>query len=435
MEPMSTAEIFIRPQYDVLQLSTCNTLLPHHTTPTYTLYTHLSLCTVLWSQHYTVLNTLMQYITYISNPVTVYIVMLPFVYCYISRRLGLQLLLIISVNDIVNSLLKWAAVGDRPYWYSIFVREFAGTCESGYGLPSGHAANATAIAVTLLYHYSSNRAVYYRLLYGSCFVVTLICWSRIHIGAHFIGQTLLGIATGYVLATAVQAYDVLPTTERVLHHTLQRYSESTAALLGISVTASSIIIVVAMLELALLSTLGVDPLHSVTLKQQGCGNFRAAHMHNTLNSNILQLLQTTDKVTEHASTTDFTNINTPITGVVRDSGLIAALILYLCINIVRLNNDKHSNVNGHSDTVTSISSILTNDVKLLQLSVSSITLTYVQLFGVTYLLTLTATSLASLAPQQHYMLAQYILNYIEFTVLTLCILIIVPTVTKRIVKQ
>lgn len=362
---------------------------------------------------------------------------------YISRQLGINILFVLSVNDIVNVLLKWILLGDRPYWYSIYVREFNSTCESGYGLPSGHTAINTAIYTIILYHYwyKSNPRIYKRVLCSMVIVIPLIAWSRIHTGAHFVGQTIYGILSGYIITTITHKYSILQSIELRLNNIMNGQNRSMVTISTISLLSSVSIIIFAYIELYILSLFDIDSLHSVVLKSQGCGNYRVADRYKLINNDIISMMQSNDNTMQHSSNaSSMTHANTPVMAVVRDSGLFGSLILYLCINIIRLNNNTQYNTvhvgnDTSSNTTLSYNSILSTDTVILQLSIKSIVITYIQLCGLTYILSYIVTLISSYVSSDYYMLTQYILNYIEFILITLFILIIIPSVTRSVCRQ
>ncbi|MBI3636767.1 MAG: hypothetical protein HY216_11265, partial [Candidatus Rokubacteria bacterium] len=64
-----------------------------------------------------------------------YLLVLPFLYWTVDRRLGLRLLLILLLADLLGSLGKLLLHQPRPYWLGTVQ---ALTTETSYGIPSSH---------------------------------------------------------------------------------------------------------------------------------------------------------------------------------------------------------------------------------------------------------------------------------------------------------
>jgi membrane-associated phospholipid phosphatase len=102
-----------------------------------------SLDAVIYLQHWSphpVLDTLVLAITLLGDPKNIFLWLAPLVYwlCHRDRLLALNIIVGLVSTDWLNALLKWPLRGDRPYWHDDRVKEFTVTCESGYGMPSGH---------------------------------------------------------------------------------------------------------------------------------------------------------------------------------------------------------------------------------------------------------------------------------------------------------
>ncbi|MFU8840522.1 MAG: glycerophosphodiester phosphodiesterase family protein [Nitriliruptoraceae bacterium] len=120
-----------------------------------------------------------------------YLLLLPLAYWALSRRIGLRLGAMLLLSASVNGLLKLAFTTPRPF----FLRpELAQVSETSFGLPSGHAQNATAFWGVLAASLRSwtARVALVALIAG-------IAWSRIHLGVHFLEDLVVGIAVGATL--------------------------------------------------------------------------------------------------------------------------------------------------------------------------------------------------------------------------------------------
>lgn len=65
-----------------------------------------------------------------------FMVVLPVIYWCVNTTLGMQVAVILMLSSSVNSALKLAFHGTRPYWYSPTVKGLAS--ETSFGVPSNH---------------------------------------------------------------------------------------------------------------------------------------------------------------------------------------------------------------------------------------------------------------------------------------------------------
>ncbi|MTV26750.1 phosphatase PAP2 family protein [Nitriliruptoraceae bacterium ZYF776] len=120
-----------------------------------------------------------------------YLLGFPVLYWAISRRWGVRLGVMLLVTAGVNGLGKALTASPRP---AAFAGDLARVEETSFGIPSGHAQNAAAIWGRLAAGVR-RRGVRVALVA----LVVLIGWSRIHLGAHFLEDVLLGWVVGAVL--------------------------------------------------------------------------------------------------------------------------------------------------------------------------------------------------------------------------------------------
>lgn len=127
------------------------------------------------------------------------IVALPLIYWCVDTRLGKRLAAFLLIVSWLNTTLKSALQRPRPYQASIAVDPVIR--ETTYGIPSGHAQNATVLGGLLaneLHHrWITVAGVLYALLTG---------FSRMVLGVHYPQDILAGIALGLV---ALGLYAVL----------------------------------------------------------------------------------------------------------------------------------------------------------------------------------------------------------------------------------
>lgn len=154
-------------------------------------------------------------VTHIGDPKAAFLLVFPFTY-FVSKRAGIAVLWIAAISEWLNLVFKWMLFGERPFWWigesRLFVNkqpkvhQFASTCETGPGSPSGHAMVTAAVwwvVVSSLGSFLHSRtrsvllaAVPYLLYVGMLVAVGL---SRIFILAHFPHQVVAGSITGFIL--------------------------------------------------------------------------------------------------------------------------------------------------------------------------------------------------------------------------------------------
>ncbi|KAI8328444.1 PAP2 superfamily protein [Chlamydoabsidia padenii] len=111
----------------------------------------------------------------------------------VSRRELVSVIMLLGqlTNELVNAILKEYFQIHRPY-------DYLGT---GYGMPSSHAQFvwyfATFGTIYLLRHIQLTTPVWKKLSV-TCMVVMacLVCWSRIYLGYHTLGQVVMGSVVG-----------------------------------------------------------------------------------------------------------------------------------------------------------------------------------------------------------------------------------------------
>lgn len=162
-----------------------------------------------------------QVVTHLGDPKAAFLLVFPFTY-FINKRVGIAVLWVAAISEWLNLVLKWMLLGERPFWWvgesgrflydneQPKVHQFASTCETGPGSPSGHAMVTAAVwwvvvsplAKTIHSKTSSYLcgAVPY-LLYVALLVVVGL--SRIFILAHFPHQVVAGCITGWILGVVL----------------------------------------------------------------------------------------------------------------------------------------------------------------------------------------------------------------------------------------
>ncbi|KAK0135713.1 Glucose-6-phosphatase 3 [Merluccius polli] len=154
-------------------------------------------------------------VTHMGDPKAAFLLVFPLTY-FIHRRTGVAVLWVAAVSEWLNLVSKWMLFGERPYWWigesRLFLQnqpkvvQFASTCETGPGSPSGHAMVTAAVwwvivsAVGTWLHSRTRSALLSSapyLLYAALLVAVGL--SRVFILAHFPHQVVAGSVTGLIL--------------------------------------------------------------------------------------------------------------------------------------------------------------------------------------------------------------------------------------------
>ncbi len=121
-----------------------------------------------------------------------YMILLPLLYWCLDSGLGLRVAVILMTSGLVNSGFKMLFHQPRPYWVSSEVTRFAE--ETSFGVPSGHAQNATAIWGMMAAYLRRNWV--WGVAVGLMFLIGI---SRLYLAVHFPHDVLLGWLIGLVL--------------------------------------------------------------------------------------------------------------------------------------------------------------------------------------------------------------------------------------------
>jgi membrane-associated phospholipid phosphatase len=136
------------------------------------------------------LDGVMAFLSFLGT-IAFYILMVPFVYWTIDRRLGIRLFQILLVALTLDLALKLVLHSPRPYWIGS-VKILAE--EPTYGNPSGHAILSFSVWVYL--------AFYIKKTWFWITAVTLVFFiglSRVYLGVHFPHDVLVGWLLGVLV--------------------------------------------------------------------------------------------------------------------------------------------------------------------------------------------------------------------------------------------
>eukprot|EP00297_Palpitomonas_bilix_P013557 CAMPEP_0113866988 /NCGR_PEP_ID=MMETSP0780_2-20120614/173_1 /TAXON_ID=652834 /ORGANISM="Palpitomonas bilix" /LENGTH=354 /DNA_ID=CAMNT_0000851889 /DNA_START=289 /DNA_END=1353 /DNA_ORIENTATION=+ /assembly_acc=CAM_ASM_000599 len=141
------------------------------------------------------------WVTRIGDPKYLFTIGLTLCFQLLPFERATRVLLAWSLSDSFNALLKWVFQGDRPFWLCPALHQYEITCESGFGMPSGHTMVSTAAWTAFVLTAPTPRSKMFEMI-AVVMWSGLIALSRVYIAAHTVGQVFLGSLLGF----AVGAY-------------------------------------------------------------------------------------------------------------------------------------------------------------------------------------------------------------------------------------
>ncbi len=124
-----------------------------------------------------------------------YLAALPLIYWTIDKRLGKLLGVVLFISLGINTIFKQAFHGPRPFWLDPTV----GLLETeGYGIPSGHTQNSTALFLLVAGYIRKGWAWFLVFL-----LILLMGLSRIYLGDHFISDVMGGFLLGFIILLGI----------------------------------------------------------------------------------------------------------------------------------------------------------------------------------------------------------------------------------------
>jgi membrane-associated phospholipid phosphatase len=145
------------------------------------------------------LDGVMNFFTFLGK-IEFYLLIIPFIYWAVDKRLGFRLLLVLITTDIFASTLKLLFHQPRPYWLGKILGLGA---ETSYGIPSSHASDSLAVWGYLAYRLNKK----WLWIVISVFVF-FIGLSRLYLGVHFLHDVVFGWLLGlFVIWVFIKAED------------------------------------------------------------------------------------------------------------------------------------------------------------------------------------------------------------------------------------
>ncbi len=121
----------------------------------------------------------------------VYLIILPFIYWCLNKRLGLHLSYLLVFSALINSIVKHWGHQPRPFWLDPALSVDGA---EGYGFPSGHVQIATTISFFLAAWFREGWLWILAIIY-----TLLMAISRIYLGVHFVHDIALGFLIGVLV--------------------------------------------------------------------------------------------------------------------------------------------------------------------------------------------------------------------------------------------
>ncbi len=152
----------------------------------------LSLLQYLSQFRHEMINPIIQLMHHLDKGYT-YTIIGIFTLTIINPKLGKRLFILFGLVFVSNYFLKSILQQPRPF----ILDSSLGLAKTNslYGLPSGAAQAATAMLVFFYYHFPKKKILIFGLLY-----LSMICFSRVYIGVHFITDVVAGSLIGFLLA-------------------------------------------------------------------------------------------------------------------------------------------------------------------------------------------------------------------------------------------
>ena len=145
------------------------------------------------------LTGVMQFFSFLGRE-EFFLFFIPAIYWCVDAKLGARLAVVLIASNALNILLKAAFHLPRPYWIDLRVKALG--AELSYGLPSGHAMNATAVWGLLA---SQVRKGWVWAALAA--LVLMISLSRLYLGVHFPTDVLAGWIFGALLLALFPAIE------------------------------------------------------------------------------------------------------------------------------------------------------------------------------------------------------------------------------------
>jgi membrane-associated phospholipid phosphatase len=144
------------------------------------------------------LDGVMNFFTFLGN-IEFYLIIVPFIYWSVDKRLGFRLLLVLVTIYSLSSTVKLLFHQPRPYWLGKVLGLGA---ETSYGIPSSHSGGSLSVWGYLAYRLNKR----WLWILVSVFIF-LIALSRLYLGVHFLHDVVFGWLLGFVVLWVFIKYE------------------------------------------------------------------------------------------------------------------------------------------------------------------------------------------------------------------------------------
>lgn len=144
------------------------------------------------------LDSVMNFFTFLGK-IEFYLIIIPFIYWAVDKRIGIRLLFILITTDIISSTFKLLFHQPRPYWLGRVMRLAE---ETSYGIPSSHASDSLAVWGYLAYRLKKAWLTVLVVIF-----LFFIGVSRLYLGVHFPHDVLFGWLIGALVLWAFVKYE------------------------------------------------------------------------------------------------------------------------------------------------------------------------------------------------------------------------------------
>lgn len=140
----------------------------------------------------------------------------PFLIWLMAGPEGALLLANLTMNELLNGLIKWSCQRPRPFWANSKTKNISGIWEEDYGFPSSHAQTIAGFFSCILFQYRlvdhlhANITLSHLLLFTFFFsLVAATGIARVYLGVHYPSDVIVGWTVGLAMPIFLQYLDVI----------------------------------------------------------------------------------------------------------------------------------------------------------------------------------------------------------------------------------
>lgn len=140
----------------------------------------------------------------------------PFLIWLMAGTKGMMLLASLSINELLNGLIKWSCQRPRPFWTNSKTRNISGVWEEDYGFPSSHAQTIACFFSCILFQYRLVDHLHANISLGHLLIFTLFLslfaatgLARVYLGVHYPSDVIVGWIIGFAMPILLQYIDIV----------------------------------------------------------------------------------------------------------------------------------------------------------------------------------------------------------------------------------